>query len=188
MSNIFEVIFNHNQQIITIQVNLKEIWKDIIKKYKYKSGIDIKKVYFLYSADQISEEKSIEQIIQPYDKQFKKMNILVNDIKRTAKVNDINEERNQLTSKCILCPECGENVKIEIKNYKISLDCKNDHKIDDILFNKYEYYQKKASSKIVCNICNKTNMSEDKIYKCLTCQKKILFVLNANLIMLMSMK
>ncbi len=157
MSNNFKVIFNHNQQIITIKVNLKEIWKDIIRKYTNESGIDIKKVYFVYSGDQIKEEKkSIEQIIKSYDKQSKKMNILVYDIERKTKVKDINEERNQLTSKCIICPECGENVKIEIKNYKISLyDCKNGHKINDILFNKYEDYQKKASSKIVCNICNK---------------------------------
>ena len=62
MSNNFEVIFNHNHQIITIQVNLKEIWKDIIRKYTNKSGIDIKKVCFLYSGKQISEENSIEQI------------------------------------------------------------------------------------------------------------------------------
>ena len=173
MSDNFEAIFNYNHQIIKIQMGLKGIWKDIIRKYTHKSGIDIKKVYFLYSGDKISEEKSIEQIIKSYDKQFKKMKILVMDIEKTTKVNDINEERNQLTSKCIICPECGENVKIEIKNYKISLyDCKNGHKIKDILFNKYEHYHKEASSKIVCNICNNTNMSEGSIYKCLTCKEK----------------
>ena len=173
MSNNFEVIFDYNHQKTPIQVNLTEIWKDIIRKYTYKSGIDIKKVIFLYSGGKISEEKSIEQIIKSCDKPSKKMNILVKDIERTTKVNDINEERNQLTSKCIICPECGENVKIKIENYKISLyDCKNGHKINDILFNKYEHYQKEASSKIVCNICNNTNMSEDKIYKCLTCTEK----------------
>ena len=45
MSNI-EVIFDHYQQIIIIQVDLKEIWKDILKKYKNKSGIDIQNAYF----------------------------------------------------------------------------------------------------------------------------------------------
>ena len=76
MSNNFEVIFNHNHQIITIEVDLKEIWKDIIRKYADKSGIDIKKVLFLYSGRQISEEKSIEQIINSDNKQTKKMNII----------------------------------------------------------------------------------------------------------------
>ena len=97
---------------------------------------------------------------------------MVSDIESSTEVNDINEERNKLTSKFIICPECGENVIIEIKNYKISLDCKNGHKINDILFNKFEDFQKKASSKIVCNICNNTNMSKDYIYKCLTCKEK----------------
>ena len=59
-------------------------------------------------------------------------------------IRDINED--ELTSKYIKCPECGENVKMKIKDYKISLyDCKNRHEINNILFNKYEYYQKKAT-------------------------------------------
>ena len=75
---------------------------------------------------------------------------------------DINED--ELTSKYIKCPECGENVKMEIKNYKISLyDCKNGHKINNILFNKYEDYQKKAISKIVN--CDKNGLNN---YQCST--------------------
>jgi hypothetical protein len=35
MSSNIEVIFNHNQQNIIIQVNIKEKLKDIIKKYIY---------------------------------------------------------------------------------------------------------------------------------------------------------
>ena len=83
MSNYFEALFNHNQEIITIQVNLKEIWKDIIKKYINKSGLDIKSIYFVYSGIIINENKTVEEIIISDDKITKKMRILVNDIERT---------------------------------------------------------------------------------------------------------
>jgi len=46
---------------------------------------------------------------------------------------------------------------MKIENYKISLyDCKNKHKINNILFNKYEDYQKKDISKIVT--CGKNGL------------------------------
>ena len=70
MSSNFEVIFSHNQQTVIIQVNLKEKWKDIIKKYENKSGI--KNVYFIYSGNQINEENNIDQIINSDDRNQRK--------------------------------------------------------------------------------------------------------------------
>lgn len=67
MSTYFEAIFEHKQEIITIQVDSKEIWKNIIQKYQNKTGIDIKTIYFLYSGNIINEEKRVEQMINSED-------------------------------------------------------------------------------------------------------------------------
>ena len=109
MSRNFEAIFSHNQEIISIQVDLKEKMKDIIKKYINKACIQ--NVYFIYSGKQIIEENSVEQIINSDDKKSKKMRILVNDIERTT----INERI--VNSKEIICPICKESIKIRIKEY-----------------------------------------------------------------------
>ena len=50
---------------------------------------------------------------------------------------------NIIKSKSIICPECKENIRIKINDYKIKLyDCKNGHNIDNILFEEYEKYTK----------------------------------------------
>ena len=155
--------FIFNQKINEIKCEENEKMNEICKRYALESEKDLNKIYFLYNGGKLDKESTWIEIANPSDKHSKTMTILV---------DDINEEKNELTSKYIICPECGENVQIELKNYKISLDCKNGHKINDILFNKYEYFQKIASEKIVCNICNKTDMSKGNIYKCLACEKK----------------
>jgi len=64
--------------------------------------------------------------------------------------------------KDIICPKCGENCLIEIKDYKINLcQCDNKHNINNILLDKYKNIQK-IKDEIICNNCNK-NKSE--IYK-----------------------
>ena len=65
------------------------------------------------------------------------MNILVFD---DGNGNDTN--KNIYESNEIICPECKENKLIKIKDYKINLnDCKNGHKINKILINKYEKHK-----------------------------------------------
>ena len=56
------------------------------------------------------------------------MNILIydNDNKGQSKIN---ENEKILISKEGICPECGGNFIINIKDYKISYECKNSIKI-----------------------------------------------------------
>ena len=157
----------YGQKTNEIKCEENEKMNEICKRYALESKKDLNKINFLYNGKKLDKESTWIKIANQIDKQSKTMIILVYNINEEK-----NEEKNELTSKYIICPECGENVKIKFKNYKISLDCKNGHKINDILFNKYEYFQKKASEKIVCNICNKTDKSKGKFYKCLTCEKK----------------
>jgi len=42
-----EIDFNYRQQIIVIQANLNEIFKDIINKYLQKSLLDSNNIFFI---------------------------------------------------------------------------------------------------------------------------------------------
>jgi hypothetical protein len=89
--------------------------KDICLKYATKIGIDINKIYFLYSSRPLNFELSFEECLNNEDKERNKMNILVNEI------NENNQNKSFFKSKDIICPKCGENAKLKIENYKIIL-------------------------------------------------------------------
>ena len=77
----------------------------------------------------------------------------------------------------IICPKCKESSKIEIKDYIINLyNCKNRHKIKNILFNEFEKKQNIDISKNICNICYKKNINNNKLYRCCTCQFNICLI------------
>ena len=106
------------------------------------------------------------------DKQRKKMNILVID---NDNINDNN--KNIIKSKNIICPECGDNIRIEIKNFKIdSFECKNNHKINNMSINEFENTQIIDLKNIKCDICkerNKYDMHNNEFYKCYECNMNI---------------
>ena len=105
-----DIIFDYNGQTNIIQAKLKEKWKDIIKKYEKKSGIDIKKITFLYLNNQINKDYSIKQIIESEDK-VKEMKIIVIDIQKKE------------PSESFICPTCQESIKLYIDEYKIGYEC-----------------------------------------------------------------
>ena len=134
MLNQIEITFEYNQQRLIIQANLKDIFEEIKKKYTNKSGIQ--DIYLIYNGNKVKEEKRVEEIINAEDKNSSKMRILVYDIEE-RKLNE-----RMINAKDIICPECKENIKIKILNYKIFFyGCKNEHKIDNILFNEFENSQ-----------------------------------------------
>ena len=99
------------------------------------------------------------------------MNIIVN--KNEEDGNIIKE----IISKDIICPECKENILIDINNFHINFhDCKNNHNINNISLNEYESTQKININKIICNICNINNKGtthNNQFYICNTCNKNI---------------
>ena len=134
MLNQIEITFEYNQHRLIIQANLKDIFEEIKKKYTNKSGIQ--DIYLIYNGNKVKEEKRVEEIINAEDKNSSKMRILVYDIEE-RKLNE-----RMINAKDIICPECKENIKIKILNYKIFFyGCKNEHKIDNILFNEFENSQ-----------------------------------------------
>ena len=132
-----EVEFKYKGKKWIYKCNKDDKLKDIFKKFKKYAEIDDDNlnIHYLYSENEIiNDEFSLEEIANYQDKKKSKMVIKV-DIER--------DEKEEVNYKNIICPECKEKIKMEIKNYKINLyECKNNHKKDDILFDELKESQK----------------------------------------------
>ena len=171
--NPFIIQFNYNSELITIQGNLNEKMKDIINKFITKTTTDKNSLCFLYGGSVIREESILSQIVTGEDKRRNQMNILVNSFLN----NHQNEMNSIIKSKEVICPKCLEEIKLKIKNYKISLyECKNGHNIDDIYFKDFLNTQNIDLKKIICNNCNQRNKYDSynkQFYTCCTCSKNL---------------
>ena len=155
-----------------IQCQKNEKMREICNKFGNKvKEIDIKNIYFMYNGNIIDLELEYKDIINEIDKTKNKINVLVEEYKK----EELN--KNEILSKEIICPECKENILIEIDDYKINLKgCKNGHKFENILINEFEKKQMIDISKIICEECkinNKSNTYNNEMYKCITCRKII---------------
>ena len=163
-----EVSFIYEGQKLIMQCQIEDKIKDIINKFKSKIKIkdEDNNLCYIYNGDIINEELKFIQIVNELDKNGKKINILVYNNK------NIKKEKNIIPNE-IICPECKENILINIENYKINLyDCKNGHKIENIHLNEYENIQKIDFSKIICNECYKYNINNiynEEFYICNEC-------------------
>ena len=165
-----EVIFNYEGIDTIIKCNINEKMKEIINRFLLEIGKNENdnNLKYIYGANIINYELTFIQQIKELDKNNNKIKIIV---------ESNNENNKEIISKDIICPECGENILINIKGFKINLyGCKNGHKINNILINNYEKNQKLDLSKIICNQCRENNMSNavnNKFYICNTCNKNI---------------
>ena len=166
-----DAIFNYEGIETTIQCNLNDKMKDIINRFLIKIGKKEDNFYYLYNGSKINKELTFNDQANDLDKNRKKMNIIVN--KNEEDKNEIKE----IISKDIICPDCKENTLKDINNFRINFhDCKNNHKINDILLNEYEKSQKININNIICEICNinnKGNTHNNEFYICNTCNKNI---------------
>ena len=168
-----EFIYNGEKTIIQCQSN--EIMKDICQKFRNKINLDKNKaIFYSYNAKiGINEELKFEETANSTDKKRKKMSILVYDTEMQLNKKEIDI----IKSKNTICPKCKENIKMDIKDYKINLfGCKNNHKIQNILLNEYEATQSINRVEILCNICklyNKSSTYNNIFYKCDICNKNI---------------
>ena len=169
-----EIEFNYKGRIIIIQANPDDKMKDILQKIIIKTQKNIDDINCMYGENEINENMSFIELATSEDKQRKKMCIFVDD---KINKNKLEQNKNTKKAKNIICPKCKENIRLYFKNYKISLyDCKNNHKIEDILLNEFEKTQNIDESKIICDICKKTNKSEtlnNKFFICFSCNINI---------------
>ena len=168
----FLVEFTYNGIIIPIQCNENDGINEVCQKFSIKAQINLDLIYFSYggkSGMDFNKDLTVIQMANFIDKENRKMNILVHSI------HEIKENNNEpiIKSNDTICKECGENVKIKIEDYKISLyDCKNGHRINNLSFEEFENSQKIDLSKIVCGQCkenNKNNSHNTEFFKCFTC-------------------
>ena len=165
-----EVEFSYKQNNIIIQCQLNSKIIDIYKAFISKVGIDINSVYFIYSGNKINNnELIIDQIININDRSINKMKILVESI------NEINQEKSLIKSNDIICPNCKEKARINIKDYKINIyGCKNNHITKNILINQFNKFQEiDYFSEIICQKCdqnNRYNTYNNEFYYCNKCK------------------
>ena len=168
-----QVKFNLNGTEAIIQCNKEDKMGFILDKFLIKTKKEKTDLYFLYNGSIVDSELKFEEQANEYDKKEGKMNILVNEKKGT---NELEKNKNIKDSEVIICPDCGENSEIKIDKYNISMICKNGHKYKNQSIKEFINLQKIDISKIKCNICNindKSNTYENKMFYCLNCDKLI---------------
>ena len=165
-----EFIYNGNRTLI--QCNPTDKMKDITQKFLLKCDKKQDKIYFLYDGDTLKEELTFNELVNDLDKNRNQMSVIVNDNQ------NIDQDIPTLKkSKNIICPECNENIRISIVDYKISLyECKNRHKMENILFNDFEKTQNIDETKITCGNCknvNKSSAFDNKFFICYSCKTNL---------------
>ena len=145
---------------------------EIFNNFISKSDIKENEINFFYdekNLTQIDKNLTFNQIANSVDKERKKMDIKVINTKEEL-------EKKLIKSKNIICPQCGEDIKMKINNYKINLfGCKNDHIINNISLDEFEKTQMVNLNEIKCGICkkNKSNTDDNKLYKCNECNMNV---------------
>ena len=168
-----EAIFNYNGVETTIQIHSNDKMKDIINKYVQKTGNKRDNFIFMYNGVQIDENLSFTEQVNDDDNNRKKINIIVADIDFDNKEEP---KQSEVISNYFICPECYENIVLNIKNYKIDYKCKNKHIKNQMMLNEYEKLQKIDLTKIKCGQCEKCTKRDtfnNTFFYCYDCKKSI---------------
>ena len=169
-----KVEFYYNGFINEIFCKEDEKMRDIINRFLTKIDNNNPSLFYLYNGTKIDLDLTIKEQANDIDIKRKKMNIIVNAYKRDEDKKGLNE---MMISKDIICPECRENIFIDINNYKINLfGCKYEHTQNNILLNLFEESQKINLNEIICDICkknNKKNTHNNEFFICNSCKKKM---------------
>ena len=143
-----EVIFTYNGNSMSIQTQSNETLNKVIDRFCQKANVNRQKVRFLYDGDILNENLTVDKIKKIANNNLKKSNV-------------------------IICPECDNNIFMEISDYKIKLkNCINRHN-KTLSIKEFEDSQLIDLSKIICNICKINNMGNTNnniFYKCLNCK------------------
>ena len=155
-----------------IQCQEEEKISDAIQKFMTKATKRKEDVIFIYNGNKLDEELTFKEAANNIDKVNNLMKVLVYDnLSEDEKVSSLKK------SKYIICPECGENSRISINNFQISLyDCKNGHITKNIQLKEFEKTQYINQSTIICDICKERNKSEsfdNKFFICFDCKKNL---------------
>ena len=167
-----ETIFIYEGAEIIVQCDIYEKIEDIIFRFLIKiNNIGNDNFIYLYNGKKIDKDLKFKEQANKIDLKRMKIDILVTKIEEEKKCIK------EIISKDVICPECKGNVILDFENYKINLKgCKNNHKYDEIILNKFKETQKIFLNEIKCSICelkNKGNTYNNEFYICITCDKNI---------------
>ena len=166
------VYFEYEGITTTIYCTGKEKMEEIVQKFCTKVRIDKNSIYCLYSGNILNENITLENLKKSKG-HVNKIVILVTPKYKTGFLNN-NIELNK--SPQIICPECKEIASIKVKNYKISIKCKNNHIIKNKFIKDFLDTQLIDESKITCEICkikNIKNSYNKEFFFCFNCKKNI---------------
>ena len=154
-----------------IQCNENEKLEEIIKRFCLKLELNIENMYYLYAGNIADMNSTFVNLANSEDKKRNKISILVHDKEIPI------DERYLQKSKYIICPECKDNMRMKIKDYKIELyDCQNQHNIKNISISEFEKLQTIDQSKIICDKCkimNKSKTYNNSFFICVSCNQNI---------------
>ena len=146
---------------------------NIIERLATKLNKKKEDLFFIYNGKMIEDNLTFIEQANENDKKRNKMSILVN--KKNESIEEDDESLKK--SEYIICPLCKERARINIDNYKLEFyDCKNGHKVNNILINDFEQSQNINEAKIICQNCNKINKGtsyNNIFYICYDCKKNI---------------
>jgi len=147
-----EFLFNGCRTLIQCQYSDK--FEEVLEKLRFKIGINLDSVYYLYSGKVLkSKNVTINEIINHIDRENNKMIIQIID-------KENNQENSNIIIKSadVICPKCQHIAKISINDYRIRIyDCIHNHNNDNISLEEYENTQKVNLSKIICDECKIKN-------------------------------
>ena len=146
-----EIDFNFKNSRTRIQCEINDTLKEISKKFAAKLEVDVNSLFFIYDGKKINEDLTFYNLANTLDKERKKISILVFEDDNT-----IDDKKNIIKIKQVVCPECKENTRLKFEDYKITLfKCKNNHIINNILLKDYDATQDIDQSKIKCEFCKR---------------------------------
>ena len=167
-----EVLFNDKGIETKIECNFNDKMKDVLDKYIAKQKINNKNILFLYNGIKINEELNFYEQANKADIKRGKLNVYVYD-----KDENNTKEGKLMKSKDIICPECKENIFIELNDYRINLyECKNNHIRNNIPLEEYENTQMIDLSRIQCDNCKENSLDYtciNEFYICNSCNMKL---------------
>ena len=166
------ITFSYEGTDTQIKCHKNEKMKEICDRYAKSLHKEFSEISFLNDdGNEINDQLTLNELFKELEKKNNdKLNITVKNIDLSLDSSRTN--KNKKISSEIICPQCGENAFINIKNYKIDLfGCKNNHNNKNILINDFQTTQYIIPNKIKCGFCNKPN--NEKLYFCLECKRTL---------------
>ena len=167
-----EIEFNYEQNITIIQGNINDSYEKIVEKFINKTNLDINNIYFLCNGIYLNNNETFQHIMNSQNFN-NKIAILVLPINKSTILGNNNISK----SNDIICPQCKEICKYDIKDYKIKLyDCKNGHITENIKLTDFDITQNIDLSQIKCDKCKIKNIANTygkEFYICLDCKMNL---------------